>query len=1214
MAQRHQGILLLRHRNLRFIQWSLAVSLGIVCGSELVAATPVTTTAQLAQQQESTSQDPNRAAAERASAEAWQLFQQGTAESKRQAIAKYEEALQRWRAVGDRSQEASALHGIGLVYYSLGEKQKALDYYTQALALRRTLNNRAGEAWMLWAIAGVYSDLGQKQQALDSYNQALTLFRAVSERSGEALTLNSLGNLYLNLGETQKAVDTYNQALTIQRAAGDRSGEANTFQQLGRLYLVLGEPQKALDSFNQALSLFRDLGERSQEASILNLLGLVYFNSGENQKALDFYNQALPLLRAEGDRGGEAIALQALGGVYNSLGERQKALDTFERSLTLLREIGNRSGEAEALNNMGVIYRQLGENQQALNSYNQALRLLREEKNPSREAFTLNSIAGIYKQLGETQQALDSHNQALQLFRKVGDVEGEADTLSDISEVYQLLGEYQLSLASYNQTLSLYRKTGNISGEAKTLDTMGQVYRSLEEYQKALDSSNQALAMWRKQNDRPRQIATLTTIVRTYESLGNYQQALDAANQIMALGNESSDRFLQATGFTFLGRVYRGLGEYQKALDSFNQGLSLMQAMKFRQAEPPILENIGKVYDQLDQPQKAIEAHNQALSIWQGIGDRRGEAESLYSIAGVERKRGNLDAAKKQIESVINIVESLRSKVVSQELRTSYFASVQKYYQFYIDLLMQLHKTTRSKGYDALALQASERARARSLLELLTEAKANIRQGVDPTLLQQERTLQQKLDAVEKRRIELVNGKDSNTQVEALEKETAALLEEYRQVQAEIRRTSPRYAALTQPQTLTLTEIQQQVLDDDTILLEYSLGEERSYLWAVTKTNITSYELPKRTEIEAAARQFYRLLNTPNYRLGEQRSSIRVEPTSPVTKAVTNLSQMLLEPVAQQLGKKRLLIVSDGALQYVPFSALPLPGTSGKDVVPLLVKHEIVNLPSASTLAVLRHELSGRQTAAKTLAVIADPIFSSNDERVKKSGEGQNLAPPQPANGSSETPNDVNSLVLARSARELGVTFDRLPFTRTEGDRILSLVPTDQKMQAFDFAASRTTATNPQLSQYQIVHFATHGILNSKNPELSGIVLSLVDEKGTPQNGFLRLQDIFNLNLPAELIVLSACETGLGQDVKGEGLVGLTRGFMYAGSPRVMVSLWSVDDEGTSELMSRFYKKMLQAGQQPSAALRAAQIEMWQEKKWQAPYYWAAFTLQGEWR
>jgi CHAT domain-containing protein len=169
-------------------------------------------------------------------------------------------------------------------------------------------------------------------------------------------------------------------------------------------------------------------------------------------------------------------------------------------------------------------------------------------------------------------------------------------------------------------------------------------------------------------------------------------------------------------------------------------------------------------------------------------------------------------------------------------------------------------------------------------------------------------------------------------------------------------------------------------------------------------------------------------------------------------------------------------------------------------------------------------------------------------------------------------------------------------------------------MQAFDFAASRATATSPELSQYQIVHFATHGILNSLNPELSGVVLSLVDDKGTPQNGFLRLHDVFNLNLPAELVVLSACQTGLGQEVKGEGLVGLTRGFMYAGTPRVLVSLWSVDDEGTSELISRFYKKMLQEKLQPAAALRAAQIEMWQEKRWQAPYYWAAFTLQGEWR
>jgi CHAT domain-containing protein len=282
--------------------------------------------------------------------------------------------------------------------------------------------------------------------------------------------------------------------------------------------------------------------------------------------------------------------------------------------------------------------------------------------------------------------------------------------------------------------------------------------------------------------------------------------------------------------------------------------------------------------------------------------------------------------------------------------------------------------------------------------------------------------------------------------------------------------------------------------------------------------------------------------------------------------------------------------------------------------VPLIVKHEIVNLPSASTLAVIRQDLNRRQPAPKTVAVLADPVFSANDDRVKTSVGARPAVPLQHADERSATPADVNTRALTRAAREINVTFNRLRHTRTEANSILKLVPAAEAMQAIDFAANRATATNPQLSQYRLVHFATHGILNSVHPELSGVVLSLVDEKGTPENGFLRLHDIFNLNLPAELVVLSACETGLGEEVKGEGLVGLTRDFMYAGAPRVLVSLWSVDDEGTSELMTRFYKKMLQENLKPAAALRAAQIEMSQEERWQDPYYWAAFTLQGEWK
>ncbi|XZN92274.1 MAG: CHAT domain-containing protein [Microcoleus sp.] len=323
-----------------------------------------------------------------------------------------------------------------------------------------------------------------------------------------------------------------------------------------------------------------------------------------------------------------------------------------------------------------------------------------------------------------------------------------------------------------------------------------------------------------------------------------------------------------------------------------------------------------------------------------------------------------------------------------------------------------------------------------------------------------------------------------------------------------------------------------------------------------------------------------------------------------VAEASKALSQIILQPAAAQLAQKRLLIVGDGVLNYLPFAALSLPGKSGENEnPPLIVDHEIVLLPSASTLEILRKNYSDRPTPTRTLAMLADPVFSPDDERVKN-----------PATSTNRQAIESVNLGLSRSSRDNNLQLSRLKFTRQEAQIIQGLVAGNSSTQSFDFAASRATATRPNLSQYKIIHFATHGLANSAHPELSGVILSLVDEKGNPLNGFLRLTDIFNLKLAAELVVLSACQTGLGQNIQGEGMVGLTRGFMYAGAQRVVVSLWSVDDEGTATLMSNFYQGMLQKGLTPAAALRGAQLELWKQEKWHSPYYWAAFTLQGEWR
>jgi CHAT domain-containing protein len=409
-------------------------------------------------------------------------------------------------------------------------------------------------------------------------------------------------------------------------------------------------------------------------------------------------------------------------------------------------------------------------------------------------------------------------------------------------------------------------------------------------------------------------------------------------------------------------------------------------------------------------------------------------------------------------------------------------------------------------------------------------------------------------------------------------------------------------------------------LDNDTLLLEYSIGEERSYLWVVSTNSIASYELPKRAELEPLAKYFSKLASGGGQEITERAVPVTEDPD--YRSYALRLSRMLLSPAAASLRAKRLLIVADGALEYVPFAALPDPSVRENEetespLVPLLVKHEIVSTPSASVIDVLRNELKGRKPAARTAAVLADPVFSANDSRVAsavKSGEkpshSEALAPSLQRLLFDWAVKDASVPGLLRGDGELV----RLRGTRMEADEIDSLLTADQCKKAVDFEASKETAKDPELGQYRYIHFGTHGLINPRHPGLTGLVLSMVDSKGEPVDGFLAAPEVYNLKLSAEMVVLSACRTALGTEVRGEGLVGLTRGFMYAGTARVVASLWKVYDAATAELMTSFYRGVLKEGKRPADALRAAQLEMWKQKKYRAPYYWAAFEIQGEWQ
>ncbi len=1143
--------------------------------------------------------DAERIAAERAFAEGEQFRARESNPERRPAIAKYQEALQLWQTTGDRASQVHALNSLGRVYNDLNDRDKAFTSFTAAL------------------------EIGREQK----------------DRASAAAALNGLANIYFARSEHPKAFETFQQVLQIRRELNDRRGEGDVLHSLAQVYQVRNERDQALKKSEEALKLRRETGDRRGEAGTLTLLGALSREMGNFPQAHDYFNQSLPIYQAVGNKRGEAAAIGASGRLFLSEGKPKEARERLERAYEIQHALGLRQQEIISLYSLGAAYNQDSEQQQALDYFNRALQLASEIKDQRLEANTLQMIGTVHYELGEMERALDYFNRARPLLLLTGGPAQEALAISFIGEIYGAFGDRQLALDSYQLALSLWRAAKTPALQASALNSIGGLYLSLGERQLAIEYFKQAQEIWRKLGNPVEEARVLKNLGSASTELGEKEKALEYFNQALELAKDNSRNTAYTLNATTL--INNERGEHQKTLDNLNRALALTREIGDRPAEAVTLHNLGWTHHGLKQMAQARDYLNQSLELYRGIGNRSDEAGTLYGLACVELEVGELDAARSRIEAALEIAEPLRTKLGSQELRASYFASVQIYYGLYIQVLMKMHERQPDKGFDGEALQASERARARGLLEILTEANANIREGVDAKLIERERALQQllsdKADAVI-RLLSVPPTPERTEQVDALKKESGALSAEHQQVWAEIRRASPQYTALAQPSPLSLKEIQQ-ALDENTLLLEYSLGQERSFLWAVTTTKISSFVLPPRKEIQTAARQVYELLSKPNqaYRQTAQQRRLRLKKgeaemeTAEAIEAFYALSDMLLKPVASQLGNKRLVIVAEGALQYVPFSALPKPVVGAQRPVvskrtrnrpplgagrraPLIVDHEVISLPSASTLAVLRRETAGRQPAPKALAVLADPVFQKDDERVKSVSLAQDSQRKEP----SKAPTVVEERLikhLKKSSDQPGVLrISRLPFTAQEANQIASLVSESERKQAMDFAANRATAMASDLAQYRFVHFATHGYLDSERPESSALVLSLVDEKGEPQSGFLYAHEVYNLKLRADVVVLSACETGLGKEIRGEGLVGLTRGFMYAGAPRVVVSLWSVNDKATAELMSKFYRKMLVERERPAPALRAAQVEMWKQQQWQAPYYWAAFVLQGEWR
>ncbi|MFL6236786.1 MAG: tetratricopeptide repeat protein, partial [Thermoanaerobaculia bacterium] len=865
----------------------------------------------------------------------------------------------------------------------------------------------------------------------------------------------------LEIGSSPKARSgRYRLTVALRLAQGEEDGLRSEAVRSAWeiLHPVPGRSaEQNIEQRQRTANLWERLGERRRAAEALYFLGLKrYPLAEEGEKAIADFQRSAALWKEEGDpaaKSWQARDLNLAGKLLKAQGRPGEARKCFLEALAIAESVSDARNQAASLNNLGLLDVDQGEIQSGISLLLRSLEKAREAHDLSTEASDLNNLAFAYERVQEPQKALQFYQQALQLAQTQGNRSLEATALNNVGETYLGLGDWETASRYFHQVLPLIHSLGDRVNETRTLINLGEAYRRQQRFDEAGKAFDQALALGREAKDAETQTAALILRAFLYVKLRQPARAVELAREAIRLATGFPER--ETNALYVLGTAHRELGDLQTSREELAKALSLARSQ----------------------------------------GDRPREAEIGLGLSRTERERGDPNAALDRIRAAVDIIESIRTQVLDLRRRISFLATKQEYYEFFIDSLMSPQGTRPREAGTREALQVSERARARSLLDILSESGADIRKGADPALIDRERRLRDAVNVLDRDRFDLqATEKPDRRKLAETERQLEKTLDEYNQVQVELRASSPSYAALTQPQPLSVAEIQTQILDGKALMLEYALGARRSFLWVVTPNAIRSFELPGRERIEKTARRYYELLTARNDRRPSESLQAwkqRIDGADAEARRVgRDLSHLILAPAERLLGDRPLLIVADGALQYIPFAALPAPSSDA----PLVTRHEVVSLPSASALAVLRREIRGRPRAPKTLAIFADPVFQETDPRLThRIGGLDRMSLTANATRGRSSPDE-------RQAGGERPSFRRLPSSRKEAETLASLVPRDQLFLALGFDASRAKATSPELAQYRNVHFATHGVLDSRQPELSKLVLSLYDKKGKPED------------------------------------------------------------------------------------------------------------------
>jgi CHAT domain-containing protein/tetratricopeptide (TPR) repeat protein len=884
-------------------------------------------------------------------------------------------------------------------------------------------------------------------------------------------------------------------------------------------------------------------------------------------------------------------ALLELASFRANQGTIEEELGGLEELLQSLTESGDRERAARVLSRIGDVYLETQQFERAMDYFRRSMALAADVGDSRTEMLAAARIGIVDQQQGRYREALDWYERGLAVSREMGDRQSEGRMLGLLADLQEELAEYPDAIASFSEAIEIAREAEDRGSEAQQLASLGSVYMALGDADKAVEHLERALVLSRDLGDRGIEQEFLSNLGLAHEKKGELREALEAYEESARVAQGLSDREAEATRLGYAGNVYARLGDSAEALRHYQQGLAIAREIGTVAVEAEISNDLAALRLKLGDIAESVELHLRALSIGETTSNPPLVWRAEVGLGAALERQGQTASALDHYRRAIESVEAVRGKIDLAQERATFFQDKVEVYRKAVDLLLRLDEDDPTRGHAVEAFRYSERARARAFLDLLAEARLNVEAGIAPELLSRQRELGQRLSEIQSRLIEAHSAKAAPEEIAALERDLARADDDSLSLSREVRRLYPHYAELQYPEPPPLPEVQK-LLGEKTLLLEYLVGEEGSFLFAVRRDGYRVARLPEGPRLREAVSRLREAVSRPE----------RAALSTYVSLAKRLYDQLVLpaKDIADHV--EEILVAPDDILHYLPFELLltatpPSALRSDPRHLPYLIRdYRVSYLPAAGILPTLARATP--ETSRKDLLALGDPSYSRRE--------------PVPGN-------HAEAAIRGAFAREKPWMLRRLAHSRDEVTRIASLYPRESvDLLLGDEATEENLKADGRLGRYRVIHLAAHGLLNESRPQFSGLVVSLpqanpaASGREQSEDGLVQVYEIFNTKLNAELVVLSACETGLGQEIRGEGVVGLTRAFLYAGTPAVVVSLWKVADASTAELMFRFHERLQGGDRSASEALRRAQLDLVDGTGFAHPYYWAPFVLVGK--